>query len=370
MLILRRPDDPAVHQRITDLGKDVEGMPVVDDEIGILSHGKAAETVIHAADPRGVDGDGTQGIPFPQALLGGQGRAKGEMLDAGDGMVGGDGHRHAGLSENPGGFEVGGADLLFVTGGKGGADDGGKAACGDLVGDEMAFGTVVEGQSQAKLLGDADGGEDVIGAVNVGLEGDLAVKEIPITFHSEGWLPVPLHVLTGEKQLLADEGSDAHAGGGAIAVCSVIGHGIFTKGNLDSGGGKNDHIVDAAPRRFDKGELPADGIGTAGPRQNAGDAHGKGVVKGAVHGIDAVDGAEIGGGGIGVFVGLIHLYGGFFLADAEMTVGVQKTGEYRFTFGVDAGHGVGGHNGVGDPLNLAVTDEKIAPSGTVGFHGI
>ena len=68
-------------------------------------------------------------------------------------MVGGDGHRHPLVGQDPRGLEIGVLHLHLVARGDGGPDDGGEARLLDLPGDQVPFGAVVQGEAEVELVG-------------------------------------------------------------------------------------------------------------------------------------------------------------------------------------------------------------------------
>ena len=69
--------------------------------------------------------------------------------------------------QDSGCFEIRCADLVLAARSQRRAYDGRKAALGNLFGDQMPFGAVIERQIQMKFLRNADGCQNVIGAVNM-----------------------------------------------------------------------------------------------------------------------------------------------------------------------------------------------------------
>ena len=124
-----------------------------------------------------IDGDGLEGGEGVHTGLDGEPCAEGEVLFRDDGVVGDDADLEAGLGEDAGGLE-GLVDQLDLAGvGEGGAHGHGDVGADQFVNDEVALGAVFDGDLDAELLGDAQGGADIVGAVGVGLEGHLALED-------------------------------------------------------------------------------------------------------------------------------------------------------------------------------------------------
>lgn len=71
--------------------------------------------------------------PPVHALLYRKTGAEGEILDPGDRMIGGESDRNPRLLQDPRRFKIRKAHLVLGAGRKGGTDDRGKAAFGDLL---------------------------------------------------------------------------------------------------------------------------------------------------------------------------------------------------------------------------------------------
>src|SRR5699024_7183571 len=137
-----------------------------------------AETVLEPEDRGRVDGQGLDRDDRVEALLDGQRRLVDEEGDRDDRVVGGEGGADTGPGQGCGRGQ--GASGQFDLGARGHQrpEDDVDALGGDVVGDLMALGAVVDDQSVPEFLGQADGRGDVVGAVAVLVPRELAVEDV------------------------------------------------------------------------------------------------------------------------------------------------------------------------------------------------
>lgn len=81
------------------------------------------------------------------------------------------------MVQGAGGGEALVAQLGLAFAAQRGAYEHRQALLGQLVGDKLAVGTVVQRGLNAELLGDTDGGEDVVGPVSVAFQGNFTVDD-------------------------------------------------------------------------------------------------------------------------------------------------------------------------------------------------
>ena len=227
-------------------------------------------------------------------------------------------------------------ELLLGLAAERGADEAGAFGLGEAVDDECAVGAVVERDLDAELIGNAERREDVIGAVGMGLERDLAVDHGQHRLHLEvegtrfallfggGDVLLVLSHLVGR---LAQKPGDGHAGDRRLAsVLPVAALGIFAEGDLHGDRALEDHGVDVVADELDRGEGAADDVRGAGAGNGRGDARRKGDGNRLVIGPEAVNGAHVGRDGVGALVDVGALPAGGFAMEAEVAVGLDEAG--------------------------------------------
>ena len=141
------------------------------------------------------------------------------------------------------------AQLGLALTAQGGPHEHRQALLGQLVGDQLAVGAVVQGGLHPEFLGNPHGGEDVVGPVGVALQGDLAVdhRQHGLQLHVEGGiLPGQLivPVALGLEQQLPQQRRHGHAGHGAfLQALAIAALGILAEGALHGGRLLQQHIV-------------------------------------------------------------------------------------------------------------------------------
>ena len=134
---------------------------------------------------------------------------------------------------------------------------------------------MVERNVQIELTGNAQGGQNVVRAVRVGLERNLLAND--------GQQSLQLHIkragLGGVffrridfssialrlEELFAQERRDRHAGDGFLmAVLTIAALGVLAESNLHGDGILDNHIVDAVAIEFEGNERAAEDIRRAG----------------------------------------------------------------------------------------------------------
>ena len=289
-------------------------------------------------------------------------------------MVGADGHPHPGPGQDGGVLHGEAAQLrLAPVHEKGPGDDGYPFLC-QKVRDEVALGAVDHGEIQAELLGQPDGGDDVVRPVGVEVGGQAACHH-----RAQGVQPGikagavclgPVGVIVQRLgQRLPDHGGGGHAGGGAVALVDALG--VLPQGELHGGGGQYRHLVHNRAHGFEQDGLSGDGVGGAGAGVNAGHPRPAGLLEILVEGVHPVQGPELGGAGGGGLVQIVLLGDG--AVQPQVTVGVDEAGEDVSPPGVyeavrpgvlgQIGHGAGPGDAPALDVDEALGDDPC-------FHGV
>lgn len=151
---------------------------------------------------------------------------------------------------------------------------------GQLVGDQVALGDVLQRDAHAELMGDAQRGEDIVGLVGVGLQRDGAVQ------HRQQGLPFLVvgrqlggvavrrlfagGVVLCRRQRAAQDGGGGHAG--RVALVFIHPLGVLAEGTLHRRRVFDDHVVHPVAHGFHGQEGAAQYVGAARPGADAGDA--------------------------------------------------------------------------------------------------
>ena len=310
---------------------------------------------------------------------GGHGGAEGEQGDGGLRVIGADGNLHPRPGQNGGVLHGEILKLRLAPVGEEGPRDDGDALPGQKVRDAVALGAVDHGAVQPELLGQPDGGGDVVRPVGVEVGGQAAGDH-----RAQGVQPgVEVRLVQGGVrrspgvfrlvvqrlgELLSDELGGGHAAGAARR--SVVPLGVLPQGELHGGGGAHRHLVDERARGFEQDGLPADGVGGAGPGVDAGDSRPPGFLKVAVEGVRAVQRPKLRGAGGGAVVEIVLPLAA--AVQPQMAVGVDEAGQDVAPAGVDeAGPGVLRQLRHGARLgDAAALDEDEAVGDGAVFHGV
>ena len=236
---------------------------------------------------------------------------------------------------------------------------------GDFAGDLPRLADVVQDDRVAELLGDPEGGEDVVVAVGVVLHDALAVEHLDEFLQGEvagrhffrvavgapDFFPVFLRL----DVLLADERGGLGAGAGergAADGVGAVGHleaaGVGAVGELDQqavdGGGGAELEVEG---------LAADEVAGAGHDVDRGEAAGPGLLEGRIAGVDRVEHPGVRLEGAGAVAAA---------ARPDVAVGIDQAGHQHPAGGVnDLGVGGDGHLADGaEGDDLPVLDDEHA----------
>ena len=144
-----------------------------------------------------------------------------------------------------------------------------------------------------------------------------------------------LGVLLGLGQVLPDDGGGGHAGDGSLVPLVVDALGVLAQGQLHGGGGAAHHGIHPLAGGLDGGKLAADGVGRAGTGDDGGHAGGAGLLKAAVHGVDGIDGPQVGGAGVGGLVAVVAFKADSIPEHTQVAVGIHETGQDVAALGVD-----------------------------------
>ena len=199
----------------------------------------------------------------------------------------------------------------------------------------MSLGAVHQHEVEVKFLCQADGGEDVVGAVavDVGFEFPGDDRHQRLTFGVEvrriGVLillrfAAVLVIALGLSELLANQGSGGHAGHRGLGFVVVAALGIFSKRKFHRDRRLEHHAVDVVAKSFDGAELAADGVCAARPGDHGGDGGIHRLGKALVERVDGVDAAQVRGDRVGHLVEVVALKVQPFLGQPHVAVGVDK----------------------------------------------
>ena len=153
-----------------------------------------------------------------------------------------------------------------------------------------------------------------------------------------------------------------------LAVAAL---GILAKGALHGDGVLHDHVVHTLAVELDGNKGAANHIGAAGAGAGGGDAATQGVGESFVHGIDGVDGTELGGEGVNDLVIVHALPAHGLVVQADVTVGIHTAGSHKTAFGVNDLSVFGGGDVLSHRGDLAVVADENAAARDVGTgHGL
>ena len=226
---------------------------------------------------------------------------------------------------------------------QGGAHKHRQTLLGQLVGDQLAVGAVVQGGLHPEFLGDPHGGEDVVGPVGVALQGNLAVdhRQHGLQLHVEGGIlsgQLVVPVALGLEQQLTQQRRHGHAGHGAfLHALTVAALGILAEGALHGGGLLQQHIVHPLAGQLQHREGAAHHVGTAGAGAGGGDAAAESVGECPVLGVDGVDGPQLGGQRLHHLVVVHALPAQALVVQADVAVGLHTAGGQQAAAGIDDG---------------------------------
>ena len=272
--------------------------------------------------------------------------------------------------------------LKLGFGAKGGADQAGFAFLGQLVGDQVAFGAVVQGDVQVKLFGNAQRCKDIVRPVCMGFQRDLLAHDrqhsvqlavisglfvvLRVLLVGVHFLPVVFRL----DQQFAQQSGSAHTGHGHLLLAgAVAAFGVFAKSDLHGHRVFDDHIVHPLAAQLDGQEGAAHHIGAARAGDRCGHAVAIRVKQGFIHGVQAIDAPHLGCHGISHFVIVIAFKANGLFIQTDVAVCFHKAGGHQAALGVD--HlGVGGSvHFFADCDDLAAVDQHLAVFNIRAGHG-
>lgn len=130
------------------------------------------------------ESEGTEGLGFGHAAADGDGPGAEQEARLGDEVVGVDGDLDSRLGED-GGVLFEQAHGFGLSAGTVEERERDPGAVREFVGNQVAFGAVLEHEFEAKLVGEAQGGHDVVGAMGVEVDGALALQDFDERFEGE-----------------------------------------------------------------------------------------------------------------------------------------------------------------------------------------
>lgn len=242
---------------------------------------------------------------------------------------------------------------------------------------QVALGGVDQHVVQAKLFGDADGSGDVVGPVGVevggkgpldhrhqGLQGRVIVRRVLVRV-----LPAPLdpvRIFQRLAQLLPDQGGSGHPGGGGLVPVAVRLFGVLAQGEFHGRWGQHHHVVHPAAHRLHRRRLTGDGVAAAGAGEHGGDPGLPGLLEAVVHGVQAVDGPQVGGAGVRDLIAVVVIVAQTVCQHPQMAVGVDKAREQMAAPGIQVGLQRRGHWGMGPTRRIFPSAHSTKPVGSVG----
>ena len=376
-VILRAVHDLAVHKRHPRLAADRrKRVRRPEDEVRILARFKTADTRVDAEAAGRVDGDGVPRLLHRQTGRSRQSGRQRQILQRNDRRIRDDADRQARAVQRARRREALVAQLDLRLAAERRSDEDRDLLLCQLIGDQLAVRTVVQRELQAKLARDAHGRQDIIRAVGVALERDLAVDhgQHGLELHVERRiLARRLVVAVAERaqQQLAQQGGDRHARHGALAlVVAVAALGILAKGALHRGGRAQNHPVDALSCQLYDGERAADDVCAAGSGAGRRHAAAQGQPEGLVLRIDGVDGAQLRRQRLDDLIIIHALPAHALVVEADMAVGIDKAGGDDASGGVDDRCALGGGEACSDLFDLAVLDQDVTTFQIGTCHGL
>lgn len=107
----------------------------------------------------------------------------------------------------------------------------------------------------------------------------------------------------------------------------IDGFRVFTERKFHSDRRFDDHIVDEAAIGFHRDELPANGVGAPRAGDNTRHTRARSLFKAIIEGVNRVERAQLRGAGVSLLVNIIALKAERILADANVRVRIDKSGQ-------------------------------------------
>ena len=270
------------------------------------------------------------------------------------------------MVQSAGGGEALVAQLGLAFAAQRGAYEHRQALLGQLVGDKLAVGTVVQRGLDAELLGDTDGGEDVVGPVSVAFQGNFTVddRQHGLQLHVEGGIlpgQLIIPVTASLEQQLPQQCCHRHPGHGTLLqALSVAALGVFAEGAFHGGGLLQQHIVYPFTGQLQHREGAAHHVGAAGAGAGGGDTTPQGVGEGTVLRIDGVDGPQLRRQGFHDLIVVHALPAQTLIVQTDVTVGLHAAGGQQTAACVDDGAALWGVDVGSDGGDAAILRQQAA----------
>ena len=235
---------------------------------------------------------------------------------------------------------------------------------------------MVQRELQAKLARDAHGRQDIVRAVGVALERDLAVDhgQHGLELHVERRILARLLVVAvaeRAQQQLAQQGGDRHARHGALAlVVAVAALGILAEGALHRGGRAQNHPVDALSGQLYDGERAADDVCAAGSGAGRRHAAAQGQPEGLVLRIDGVDGAQLRRQRLDDLIIIHALPAHALVVEADMAVRLHAAGREQAALRIESLNALRRVDRLADGGDFPVFEEQAAVFQVRPGHGL
>ena len=227
----------------------------------------------------------------------------------------------------------------------------------------MAFGPVVDDETVAEFLGQADGGGDVVGTVAVLIPGELAVEDVgqglldqvtvergALGFRLGSFGPVVPCLDEG----VADDLDGAHPRRRGDLLLPVHAFRVLAERGFHGQILRHEHLVDDPSPGLEEGGATADGVAGSGLDERRGDSPTQRILESEIGRVDAVERAQARPIGIGHLIRIVTGPAFAVLMHAEVAVGFDETGQDPASASIDdlgvrwEGRGVdssGGHLG-------------------------
>ena len=326
----------------------IERVAGPDDHVAVESRLQGADAVVQSQERGRVHGQGLQRRLPGQPLLHGERRLVHQEVDRDDGVVGRDRDADASCGDLREVADGAVAQLDLGARGEHRPEDHGDVALGEHVRDLVALGAVVDDEPVAELVGEADGGRDVVVAVGVlvpdqlavehphqGLLGEVARERLALALGVVALGAVVLRLDEG----LADDHGDAEPRARGLVLAAVDPLGVLAERRLHAHGGADDLLVDRAPApALQRDRLAADRVAGARLDDDRGHAACERVAEALVvdvHGIDRADGRGVRSRHL---VGVVPGGAVRLLVDADVAVRLDEAREDPLACGVEDGH--------------------------------
>ena len=292
-----------------------------------------------AAQLRRRQGDGFQGGLRVHPLSSGQGSAQGQILNGQLRVVSANGHRHTRLHQPSGVGHPLMRQLRLGTVTDDGPHDGsGTLPCQD-VRHQIPFRGV--DQHVVQMVSVEVNGELPLYHRHQGFQHGIVVGRV-LVFRVRLVLGHPFCVLQRLAQLLPHEGGGGHPGGGGFVAAAVGLFGVLPQGELHGRRLQHHHVVHPAPHRLDGGDLPADGVGTAGTGQDGGNTGLPCLLEAVVQRVEGVDDPKLWGAGVRDLVAVVLIVAQPVRQQPQMTVDVHEARQHIPALGIHVLTGYGG----------------------------